>query len=487
VVEAAVAEDASEAILLMTRTPSGTAKEFRVDGGLIGVVRLSEGRWTLELDSTRISVGKSEQPLSPDGPYPRKIVVDGRWEGGGPAIRQAYTLLAPPAPLRVEGLGLQVSTDEPGINEDEHRELRDWLEAQGLAGDIEDFERLHCAESGRELRVWYEISGRRVHGTLTRARSGQPAARFDSLFHTAGEGWKIHHKRTGERGKFSYHRASLELVDTLLDLTRDEGTRELRAYHCGCYGYGIAADWATLGDSYLYQVEADWLDDRVAIGFFVGWEWRDTFPWIGIGDRKRVRTLARRVQAFRLKDAQQRLFAEVAIDLPSDPPPTRLGPADYRVQLAGLDGTIEPLARIAYTPGEIAVHLMISDDAGVDEGGRPGWWPALERLDALLAAMPTQVVRGDGVRDSHLGEIENMLDWIRLIREPSEAHLADVVSEIDALTAVSKVHALLEADAPRFTAEAAAFPPPPRRHSGAPEDPACVEKVAEPASVGGAL
>jgi len=442
--EAAVAGDASEAVLLMTEAPLGSAKEFRVNGRLIGVVRLSEGRWTLQLDSTRISVGESEQPLSPDKTYPRRVVADGRWEGGGPAIRQAYTLLAPAAPLRVEGLGLQVSSDEPGINEDEHRELREWLEAQGLAGDTEDFERLHCGESGRELRVWYEISGRRVHGTLTRATSAQPAARFDSLFHTEGEGWKIHHKRTGERG-----------------------------YHCGCYGYGIAADWTTLGDSYLYQVEADWLDDRVAIGFFVGWEWRDTFPWIGIGDRKRVRSLARRVQAFRLKDAQQRLFAEVAIDLPSDPPPTRLGPAGYRVQRVGLDGTIEPLARIAYTPGEITVHLRSSDDAGPDQGGRPGWWPALERLDTLLAAMPTQVVRGDGLRDSHLGEVESMLDWIRLISDPSEEHLADVVSEIDALTAVSKVRALLQADAARFTAERGILPPPPRRHSGAPLDPGC--------------
>jgi hypothetical protein len=79
--------------------------------------------------------------------------------------------------------------------------------------------------------------------------------------------------------------------------------------------------------------------------------------------------------------------------------------------------------------------------------------------------MPTQVVRGDGVRDSHLGEIETMLDWIRLIKEPSEENLADVVSEIDALTAVSKVHALLETDGASYSADEGEFPLPPKRHA----------------------
>ena len=71
------------------------------------------------------------------------------------------------------------------------------------------------------------------------------------------------------------------------------------------------------------------------------------------------------------------------------------------------------------------------------------------------------------------GEIESMLDWVRLIREPTEAHLADVVSEIDALTAVAKVRALLELEPARFAADRAALPLPPRRHLGAPLDPEC--------------
>ena len=93
-------------------------------------------------------------------------------------------------------------------------------------------------------------------------------------------------------------------------------------------------------------------------------------------------------------------------------------------------------------------------------------WPeSLERLDALLAAMPTQIMRGDGIRDSHLAEIEQLIDWARLIREPTEDRMADLVSDIDALTAPRKVQTLLGSDAERFQAEASARPPAPIRSS----------------------
>jgi hypothetical protein len=359
-----------------------------------------------------------------------------------------------------------VSTDEPGINEEEHQELREWLRSQGLAADTGDFEEIHLAEAGRELTVWYEISGRRVNGRLVRGTSTQPEALFDSLFHTTDEGWKIHHQRIGENGRFRYHRKSLELVDTLLDASRDEEPRELRSYHCGCYGYAIGSDWATLGESRLYHVELEWLNDRVAAGLFVGLERRRRFPWIGVGDRARTRLLARRAKAYRLTDARRKPLAEVVIHFSAEPPRDGLGAASYEVRLAGPDGRIEPLARIEYAAEEVAVHLSTPRvTGGTAADDRLNWETPLGRLDALLAAMPTQVVRGDGVRDSHLGEIETMLDWIRLIKEPSEENLADVVSEIDALTAVSKVHALLETDGASYSADEGEFPLPPKRHA----------------------
>ena len=130
---------------------------------------------------------------------------------------------------------------------------------------------------------------------------------------------------------------------------------------------------------------------------------------------------------------------------------------------------MEPLARIEHAPNEVAVHLStLGGPDAARPDGRPDWEAPLQRLDTLLAAMPTQVVRGDGVRDSHLGEIETMLDWIRLIQEPSEENLADVVSEIDAITAVSKVQSLLGTDSAGFSVDEAELPLPPRRQSPGP-------------------
>jgi hypothetical protein len=209
----------------------------------------------------------------------------------------------------------------------------------------------------------------------------------------------------------------------------------------------------TLGDS-LYHVEADWLDDRVGAGFFIGLERREDFPWIGLGDRRRMRNLARRVKAHRLKDAREEIFAEIALDLPVDPPSPGLGEVSYRVDIWRSDGVRASLARIDHRDAGIEVHLF---------GERRRWLQSMERLDTLLAAMPTQIIRGDGIRDSHLAEIEQLIDWARLIREPTEERLADVVSDIDALTAPRKVQALLGSDAERFYTEANARPPAPMR------------------------
>jgi hypothetical protein len=223
------------------------------------------------------------------------------------------------------------------------------------------------------------------------------------------------------------------------------------SHQCGCYGYAIGSDFMTLGN-WLYQVEADWLDDRVGAEFFIGLERREGFPWIGFGDRRRMRDLARRVKAYRLKDARGETFAEIALDLPPAQPPSGLGPVSYRVDVWRSGSERAPLARIDHRTAGIELQLF----------GEPRRWPeSLERLDTLLAAMPTQVMRGDGIRDSHLAEIEQLIDWVRLIREPTEDRLADVISDMDALTAPRKVHALLESDAERFQLEAAARPPAP--------------------------
>jgi len=73
--------------------------------------------------------------------------------------------------------------------------------------------------------------------------------------------------------------------------------------------------------------------------------------------------------------------------------------------------------------------------------------------------MPTQIERGDGIRDSHLGEIEEWVDRVRLLREPSPDRLSDLVSDFDAEGAANKIRALFAPEIERFTVEANALPP----------------------------
>jgi len=448
--------DPGETTTLSWVRPSSAESQLLLDGTEIGRLRRDGERWTLSAGPVSATLERSDASLDAEAPYPRRLVVEGRLGDGGKVIREAFTLLAPPAPLSIEGLGLEVSTDTPALNREEHAELRAWLGAQGLPADTAAFQALHRADSGRELRVWYEISGRRISGTLSRGDGGPWLARFDSLYRSEGGRLKIHHKRPGENGRFTYHRQSLELADSIESAAG--GLPPLESHQCGCYGYAIAADFMMLGDS-LYHVEADWLDDRVGAGFFIGLERREGFSWIGLGDRRRMRDLARRVKAYRLKDARGELFAEIALDLPLAPPSPGLGPVSYRVDIWRSDGVRASLARIDHRDAGIEVHFF---------GERRRWLESLERLDSLLAAMPTQIMRGDGIRDSHLAEIEQLIDWARLIREPTEDRLADVVSDIDAMTAPRKVQALLGSDAERFFAEANARPPAPMK-STAPE------------------
>jgi hypothetical protein len=410
----------------------------------LGQLRPTESGWRLEASGTLAEIRVEERSLSETHAYPRRIRRETTGVGGARFVDE-YTLLAPAAPLPIEGFGLVVSDDEPGINDVEHAALREWLEAQGLPPDTTPFEALHERETDRELRVWYEISGRRVDGTFTRVGEEENATRLDALFRSEAGDLKIHHQRPGENGRFTYHRQSLELADRIAT----PGLSDLIAHECGCYGYAIASDFTTLGN-HLYTVEADWLDDRVGAEFFIGFERRTDFPWLGLGDRRRMRDLARRARAWTLRDASGVRFAEVSLALPGDPAPGGLGPITYRFDRFDAADRREALATVAHTEGGIRLSFY---GLGLDEG--------LGVLDRWLAAMPVQVVRGDGVRDSHLRAIERLVDAVRLARAPSEQRLADFASEVDAASAAAKVEAFLAPDRPRFIAGGDSLPPAP--------------------------
>ncbi|MCP3983881.1 MAG: hypothetical protein GY723_05800 [bacterium] len=417
--------------------------ELRPDGS--GGLRLRGPAVMAELKA-------QERALNTAHAYPRRVRIDGRMSGSEVGFRTEYTLLAPAAPLPVEGYGLVVSGDAAGTNDREHAALRDWLATQGLPADTRPFQRLHEQETGRELRAWYEISGRRIRGRFDRQGRDEPIARMDSLFRSEAGELKIHHKRTGENGRLDYHRQSLELANTLTP----DGDDALVTHECGCYGYAIAGDFMTLGPA-LYHIEADWLDDRVGADFFIGLERRPTFPWIGFGDRLRIRNLARRAGAYLLTDAAGERFAEIALELPDDPPASELGRITYRVARWDADGKRQLLARIEHDGSGIRLALFGPDEMTNER---------IEQLDALLAAMPVQVMRGDGVRDSHLLEIEQLIDAIRLLRQPGEDRLADLVSDVDAATAVGKVRTMLEREARHLVAEAETLPPAPIQGPG---------------------
>jgi hypothetical protein len=402
-----------------------------------------------------------EEPLEPHRPFPKKITTTGWLQNADTSVQQSYILLAPAAPIAVEGLGLEVSTDEPGQNTDEHSLLSHWLSSKGLTAGSASFEDLHLADTGRELHVWYEISGRRVKGRVSMLHSTgaeRDPAYFDSLFHTTGAGWKIHHARYPW-----YHRESLELVDTVQGLDHSFRALELRSYQCGCYDWAIGGDWVTLGDDLLYHVTVEWENYRVGAGFFLGLTIDSAFPWLSLNERERSGDLARRAKAYQFTDAEGTLFAEISISAESDPPATGLGPETYEVSVLERGGQFRRLARIEYKDEEITVWI----NSPLALNKRPEH-SDLELLDQLFAAMPTQVLRGDSVRDSHLGKVETMLDWVRLLWHTNAGNLSDVVSEVDGLTAIGKVSDLLQ-DAPGYFVPAPAdMPGPAQRQSGSP-------------------
>ncbi len=443
----APAQGPEPAVLLQWSRNGDDAFALRLGSRTIGELRPTADGFSVTGPSVSAVLRREEEPLTATHPYPRRVRIEGHLDGA-PGYRDAFTLLAPPAPLPVEGYGLEVGDDAPGTNTREHEALRRWLAAQGLPADTAPFQALHQRETGRELRVFYEISGRRTDGVFERIGADAPAARVDSLFRSEDGRLKIHHQRPGENGRFTYHRQSLELADAI---TTEGEPDVLLAHQCGCYGYAIAADFMTLGDV-LYQVEADWLDDRVGAEFFVGFEARERFPWIGLGDRLRMRNLARRARAFRLRDAAGVPFAEVTLSLPDDPPAGGLGPIAYHVERWDAAGERRTLARIEHRDEGIRLALRGSEER---------FEASLDELDLLLAAMPVQVMRGDGIRDSHLQAVERLVDAVRLLQRPGPERLADLVSDVDAAGAARKVRALLAPEAARFQAAAGGFPPVP--------------------------
>ena len=417
-----------------------TKQLLRVDGVVIASIARFERGWTLESDSVRAVLVETEIPLSPDHSYPRRIKREGRLEPSIDRVWQEYTLLAPAAPLRIEGLDAKGSPDT---------EVEQWLAQVEPETSAADLRKIHEHATGRPLAVWYEISGRRVDGLVTSSTAPESPTAFDSLLHAVGSELKAHHARPLDNGHVLFDPQSVELVDVI---SNDQG--KFRSYECGCYGWGNASDWATVDSTHLFHVEVEYVNH--ANGSWWPFEARWEFPWIGWADRHG----ARRVGSYNFLDAGKRPVARLEIGWATEPHTQGLGDLNYDFQVAGSDGTTTSIATAAFTDGVLAIHLHPRDSGA--PGTEDGWVETLTYLDRLLAAMPTQVLRGDGIRDSRLSEIEMLIDWVRLVRDPQIGTLGDVVSEIDALTSLGKVRALLGDGAERFV-PSDRVPDPPRR------------------------
>lgn len=403
-----------------------------LNGEPFGLVQRDGNRWSYEQGAVKASLERGGE----GGPYPRHVTTTARVLSTSLEAREEYELLAPPAPIEIEGLGLEVPGDPPGKNVIEHERLSAWLMGQALPRDTRDFERIHAEEVGRELRVWYEISGRRRDGRIT---SGDRTARFDGMFQKGGDGWVIHHRREP-----FYHRQSLNRVD-VISAPEGSDASSLISTQCGCYGWAIGGDQVMVG-SRLYHAHVDWVDHAAGTGLYPGLRRRPTFPWFDFSDQPYVERLGRRAGRYRVTDAQDKLIADIDLHREAVSSSTESQAATYDVRLLSSGDSLQPLAHIEYRPGRLDLDLPAAPSAHDWAGIKP----EIDRLDALLAAMPTQVERGDGIRDSFLGHAETLIDWVRLGQEPSDETLADVVSDVDALTAVSKVETLLDSMGERF-------------------------------------
>ncbi len=279
-----------------------------------------------------------------------------------------------------------------------------------------------AATEGRAINRWYEISGRISSGSLNVLEApsdGQldppPAKPSLAEFYTSyqrlpsGE-FKIHH-----RGN------TLEQVDVI---SSQKENNHLIAYRCGCWGYSEFNPLITLGQ-FGYRVALTSNGDLINVGYG---------------------NLFRKPIYYSLIDNKNHLFASIKFTYTG----SDLSEARMTFNWKGLDIAD---ATVSGKKTELRLFNVSTNEREAEVIGH---------LDLFLAMIPTQVIRGDGIRDSKLAQVETMIDWIRWARNPTQENLFDVISSVDALSSVSKVQKYLMVNFEDFyRAENPETPPPP--------------------------
>ncbi len=352
--------------------------------------------------------------------FPRTQTTLAQWKSHRVTISETYA--APVASIEQEGLKIS----DPRAAQ----WLAEWRGSHGeattttlddLAQQLQDELRKTSPTEPTDWQRVYELAGRRINGSI--ALNDTATANFFTGYQRWPTGeLKRHHTKPPD-ARFNPFRWAGELVHKVgersgtlekVDLIGPPGVGThpssslaglLCSYRCGCFGYSESADLITLG----------------------GWAYG-----VGIARQGRYPTV------YRLFDASGKTFVEIRFAVPSD---RRLS---NRIEIMRYDAsnTPQPLAQIAFENNTMTLDLFPDDKRTSDA--------LIEELDTILAMMPTQVIRGDGRRDSRLGEVERWVDIIRFAQHPSTKRLSELLTDVDPATAPSKIDAFLKQFESRF-------------------------------------
>ena len=356
---------------LIVKRVEGTASKIILQGEIIGEIHHKGGSALYLAGGQKLLTIRTEGSASLC--FPRTITTIARLEEQH--LDYSYTELTPALPIKLEGI--------EGNSTADRQRIEDYFRNLGIETRPLEIQRWFEEVTGRPLLRWYEVSGLVERGTAS--LDGNVTGTFHTEYQKLPDGvYKEHH-----RGH------SLELLDVLTanppGTDSDSTFIALNAYRCGCHGFSESNPLMTINDQ----------------GFSVD-----------------IRRLGPR---------EGRLPRDYSIR-------DHFGTQVFRLLLEFLQPNMEHIhysffKRNAPTAFAIVSHTRTADGrAEIAIESSLGQSELLDTLDLYLKAMPTQIIRGDGIRDSTLGEVEKTVDEIRFFVESGWGVAADIVSAIDLYT-----------------------------------------------------
>ena len=357
---------------LVVKQVEGTASKIIVQGEIIGEIRHKAGSDLYFADGHKLLTIQTEGSAALR--FPRTITTVASLEGHH--LDYSYTELTPPLPIKLEGM--------EGNSTADRQPIEDYFRNLGIVTRPREIQQRFEEVTGRPLMRWYEVSGLVQRGTASLDDT------VISTFHTAyqklpnGE-YKEHH-----RGH------SLELMDVLSanppGADSDSISIALIAYRCGCHGYSESTPLTTVnGQGFSVEIK-----------------------------RQRGARANRLPKDFLIHD--------------------HFGTQIFRLSVEFLQPNMEHV-RYGFSKGNAATAFAIINHTRTADGRaemtiESSLEPSelLDTLDLYLKAMPTQIIRGDGIRDSTLGAVEKAVDETRFFVESGVGVAADIVSAVDAYT-----------------------------------------------------